>query len=62
MKKYGFMGILGLTVELTAAVFLALCIFTDWNDDVFLPVALCCTCVGSAISLIMQLKARKKGK
>lgn len=60
MKKYGIKGILGLIMELIAAVFLVLCIFTDWNDDIFLPLALLCVCIGNCLSLALQIENRKK--
>lgn len=60
MKKYGVKGLLALLVELAAAVFLSLCIFTDCNDDLFLPLALGCTCIGCCLSLAVQIEAKKK--
>lgn len=54
--------IIGLLIECCAIVFLVLCITTDINDDLFLPLALGCTAVGSSIGLAIQMKARKKNK
>lgn len=59
MKKFGALHLLGVLVECCAVVFLILCIASDINDDLFLPLALGCTAVGCGIGLVIQRKAQK---
>ena len=62
MKKFGAKHIIGLLFCCCAAVFLVLCLATDLNDGLFLPLALGCVTVGSCMSLAIQLEARKKDR
>jgi hypothetical protein len=62
MKKIGIKGIIVLIFECCALVFLILCIATDLNDDLFLPLSLGCVCIGSAINLVIQKEMCKKDK
>lgn len=59
MKKLGIKGILGIFFTFCGLVFIALSVFTDINDGLFLPIALGCVCISSLISFIMQRKAKK---
>lgn len=62
MKKIGVKHIIGIIVECCALVLIVLCIATDINDNLFLPLALGCVCVGSVIGLYIQIQERKKNK
>lgn len=60
MKKLGVLVILALIFEGIALIFLGLSIATDAHDGLFLPLALTCVCIGSALSLAMQIIQRKR--
>lgn len=62
MKKFGAKGIVGLIFEGLALIFLSICIATDINDDLFLPLALGCVIIGSLLSFLLQLEVRKRNQ
>ncbi|MCI6956856.1 MAG: hypothetical protein SPI15_10905 [Candidatus Faecousia sp.] len=48
-----------LVLCLAALGALAVCIFTDWNDELYLPLALCLGMAGNGINVLSA--SRKKG-
>lgn len=62
MKKIGVKHLFWIIFECCALVFLVLCLATDINDDLFLPLALGCVCIGSIFNLVTQHGAHKKSK
>ena len=50
---------LGLCLAALAAILL--CIFTDWNDSLFLPLGLCLSVVGNGLNLLAN-RRHKDGK
>ena len=56
-----FLRITALVLCLASLAAAAVCIFTDWNDGVYLPLALCLRAVGNALH-ILSARRRKTGK
>lgn len=44
--------IVGVVLCLAALVCLAVCLFTDWNDGLLLPLALCLCVAGNLINVL----------
>ena len=43
-------------------IFVAICIATDINDDLFLPLALGCAVIGLVLNFLLQREARRKSR
>ncbi|MCI5484648.1 MAG: hypothetical protein MR426_06240 [Clostridiales bacterium] len=52
--------IAGMLLCLAALVCLAVCLFTDWNDGLFLPLALCLAAAGNLINILRLGKEKKE--
>ena len=52
--------LVGMFLCLAALVCLAVCLFTDWNDGLFLPLALCLAAAGNLISILRLGKEKKE--
>ena len=52
--------IAGMLLCLAALVCLAVCLFTDWNDGRFLPLALCLAAAGNLINILRLGKEKKE--
>lgn len=52
--------IAGMLLCLAALVCLAVCLFTDWNDGLFLPLALCLAVAGNLINILRLGKEKKE--
>ena len=52
--------IAGMLLCLAALVCLAVCLFTDWNDGLFLPLALCLAAAGNLINILRLEKEKKE--
>lgn len=59
MKKFTVKHLLGLMIECCALVLFVLCIATDINDKLFLPLAQGCVSIGAVIVLHIHWQARK---
>ncbi len=52
--------IAGMLLCLAALVCLAVCLFTDWNDGLLLPLALCLAAAGNLINILRLGKEKKE--
>lgn len=59
-KKFTLWHAISLALAVTGLVFLTLCIATDINYKLFLPLALGFTLLANVISIVMQVRANKK--
>lgn len=62
MKKFGVKHLIAVIAEVCAVVFLVLCMATDINDELFLPLALGCNVVGMLIGIWIQAEVRRNGR
>lgn len=44
--------IIALVLELAALAVIAVCIFTDWNDELYLPLGLCLSLIGNILCIL----------
>lgn len=58
--KLTWWQIAGLAINFVGAVFLVLCIATDINDDLYLPLALFCIVIANALQLVINIRNNKK--
>lgn len=52
--------IIGMFLCMAALLCLAVCLFTDWNDELFLPLALCLCVAGNLINVLRFGKGKPK--
>ena len=52
--------LVGMLLCLAALVCLAVCLFTDWNDGLFLHLALCLAAAGNLINILRLGKEKKE--
>ena len=51
-----FLRIAALAFCLAALAVIAICIFTDWNDDLFLPLGLALSAAGNIMNILYNRK------
>ena len=53
--------LLSVTLGLDACAAVAICLLTDWNDDLFLPLGLCMSVAANALN-VLAVRQDKVGK